>query len=421
VNLDWRRLKAVVLESDDWGLCAWSPDEQARRALADGPAFRSAPGRRYGGSTLESASDVRALADTLLEFRGGDGMPPAWQANTIVASPDYAALAAPLFACDTVPLVDLPATPSRWHRPGLVDAMHHAIDAGVWWPELHGLHHLPETAWLAALRRGEADARRGFEHQCPVCEAVEASGEYDPSEPDGDRDRRLRAAVERFTRLFGRAPSSLCPPDYRWDSRLEAAAAALGIAALQGRAEQHGASLPRVRRAVRRMRWPESSGTLLFMPPRIAFEPCGPEQVAARVGAAPAARKARAAWGAGQPAVISTHRLNYAHLDPRWSEGGRAALRDLLAALAGEGASFLTDAEVASLHARGWSVRPIGQRGALVRHHGVPREPLRIEAPAGVTGVALREGAGEAEAAFDAGFVELRANLGEYILEWRRP
>ena len=34
MNLDWRHLKAVVLESDDWGLCAWVPDEPAFAALA---------------------------------------------------------------------------------------------------------------------------------------------------------------------------------------------------------------------------------------------------------------------------------------------------------------------------------------------------------------------------------------------------
>ena len=63
MNLDWARLKAVVLESDDWGLCAWAPDREAWQALAETPAFRSRAGRRYGGSTLESASDVKGLAD----------------------------------------------------------------------------------------------------------------------------------------------------------------------------------------------------------------------------------------------------------------------------------------------------------------------------------------------------------------------
>ena len=119
MNLNWHGLRAVVLQSDDWGLCAWSPDEQAFRVLADTPAFRSAAGARYGRSTLESAGDVSQLRQLLLEFRGGDSFPPVWQANTIVSSPDYERLTPPLFQVDPLPLVDAPCTPSRWRRPGL--------------------------------------------------------------------------------------------------------------------------------------------------------------------------------------------------------------------------------------------------------------------------------------------------------------
>ena len=61
MSVDWARLKAVVIESDDWGLCAWSPDEDAYQALADTPAWRSPAGRRYGRSTLEAAADVKQL------------------------------------------------------------------------------------------------------------------------------------------------------------------------------------------------------------------------------------------------------------------------------------------------------------------------------------------------------------------------
>ena len=191
MNLDWHRLKAVVFESDDWGLCAWSADVQALRVLQDTPAFRTPAGRRYAGSTLESAEDVKALAATLAEFRGGDGFAPVWQANMIVSSRDFERMHAPLFECGTVPLRDYPDVPSRWRRPGAWEEVRRAMDEGVWWPELHGLHHVPETAWLRALRRGAADARRAHEQQSAVCMAVESSGEHDPSEPPEDRTRRL--------------------------------------------------------------------------------------------------------------------------------------------------------------------------------------------------------------------------------------
>lgn len=421
MNLDWARMRAVVLESDDWGLCAWAPDVQAWRALADQPVFRSPGGRRYAGSTLESAEDVRTMAALLSEFRGGDGFPPVLQANTVLAAPDFERIRPPAFDSPELPLHELPAAPSRWQRPRLWEEITIARMGGLWWPELHGLHHLPEAAWLAALRRGDPDARRAFEHQSPICAAVDASGEYHPAEPAAARSRRLEAAVAAFRRLFGRAPFSFCPPDYRWDDRLERDAERLGLTTLQGKAEQLGHPFPRVRRFLLRHRWPHLRGARFYMPPRIAFEPHG-QPPASRVGVASALRAARAAWARAQPAVISTHRVNYVHLDAAAAAAGRAALRDLLHRLAADHAVFLVDREVRELEEHAWSLREIGTRGVLVRYFGVPREPIRFAAPADVTGVAFREGGrdGGAEATLANGTVEARLNDGEYLLEWIR-
>jgi len=423
VNLDWHRLKAVVLESDDWGLCAWVPDEQAHRALTGQPAFRSAAGQRYGRSTLESAQDVHALERLLLEFRGGDGLPPVWQANTIVAAPRWERLEPPLFRVDELPLAELESVPERWQRPGLAAAWAAAIERGVWWPELHGLHHLPETAWLHALRRGQHDARLAHEHLSPICEAVESSGEYDPAEPREVRARVLRAALERFTARFGRAPSSFCPPDYRFDDWLEAEAESLGLTTLQGRPERAGDPLLALRRRWQGVRFPQFSGARFYLPPRITFEPRGEAEAPGRVGVEAAHRAAREAWRAGRPAIVSTHRLNYAHLDPEWSGAGRTALGELLGRLCRDGAVFLTDAELRQLSTRAWSVRPIGGRGALLRHYGVPREPLAFPAPGRSRGARLRppaEGVGEADGTIkvEGGTAEARVNLGEHVIEW---
>ena len=63
VNLDWHALKAVVLQSDDWGLCAWVPDEQAHRVLAGQPAFRSeALAREIESMLLDLSARIIRLA-----------------------------------------------------------------------------------------------------------------------------------------------------------------------------------------------------------------------------------------------------------------------------------------------------------------------------------------------------------------------
>lgn len=420
MNLDWHRLKAVVLESDDWGLCAWVPDDRAHRALALQPAFRTDAGLRYGRSTLESAGDVHELARVLLGWRGGDGFPPVWQANTIVANPDYAALLPPLFELEELPLVRLPDFPSRWARPGMWDAVRKAEADGVWWAELHGLHHLPEAAWLAALRRGQDDARRAHDCQSPIATAVEASGEYDPSEPRALKAENLRKAVHAFRELFGRAPTSFCPPDYRFDDWLEREAASLGLGTLQGKAEQAGHALPPLRRRWLGVRFPHHEGARFYLPPRIAFEPCGVAEAPGRRGLEAAHHAARDAWSHGRPAVISSHRMNYAHLDPAWSHAGRNALSALIERLCADNAVFVTDHEVRQLAEQSWSVRELGVRGALLRYYGVPREELRFPAPASATGVKISGPHDDprAELAVREGHVEARLNVGEYVLEW---
>ena len=422
MNLDWRRLKAVVIESDDWGLCAWTPDEQAHRVLADTPVFRSPVGRVYGRSTLESAADVNELGTLLMQFRGGDGFPPVWQANSIMAAPDFERMSPPLFEMAEMPLVDLPELPSRWQRPGLWPQVLRAIDEGWWWPELHGLHHIPVRGWLHALRRGAADARRAHLQQVLVCEAVQAGSEYDPSEPLEQREWNLAGAIERFTRVFGRAPTSFCPPDYRSDDALEAAAERLGLATFQGKTEQAGGVPAPLKRLFNAMRFPETRGARFYLPPRIAFEPRGVAAPGGPSGLDAAHGAARAAWQQGRPAILSTHRANYAHLDESWSQAGRAALRELLTRLTSDGATFLLDFEVRARAERAWSVRPIGARGVLVRYYGVPREPVRFAAPAGVSGVSIAEaqGSGRASASVEQGEVLGAFDPGEYLIEWVR-
>ncbi|MEY4374740.1 MAG: hypothetical protein RL760_907, partial [Candidatus Eisenbacteria bacterium] len=137
-------------------------------------------------------------------------------------------------------------------------------------------------------------------------------------------------------------------------------------------------------------------------------------------GLAAAIHKVHEAWQHGQPAIVSTHRMNYAHLDEPWAERSRTALRELLTRLCADGAVFLTDHEVRQLVEHNHSWRPLAGRGVLLRHYGVPRDELRHPVPEGVTGALLRGGQGDAKAEVTVadGEVRARVNVGEYVLEW---
>jgi hypothetical protein len=156
------------------------------------------------------------------------------------------------------------------------------------------------------------------------------------------------------------------------------------------------------------------------MPPRIAFEPIGSEGPSETLGVERTRRAVRDAWGRGQPAVVSTHRMNYVHLQPGWATAGREALSTLLAVLADEGAVFLVDFEVRDLLERGWSTRPVGSTGAVFHYYAVPNEPVRWKAPDGVTGLKVTAGPEGGRFVVEDGHVLARANVGSYGLEWSR-
>lgn len=403
--------RAVVIESDDWGLCAWVPDEAAAQRLAHAPAFRTPAGRRYGRSTLERADEVRALHAVLRGIRGADGQTAVLQANTVMAAPDYARID-PARAKPPLPTLAWPALPSRWARPGLADALAEAQADGTWWPELHGLHHLPERAWTRALARGTADARAAFAEQCCVCADVEGSGEFAASEPLAERVRRLEQAVAAFTQRFGRGPGSFCPPDYRWDAALDAAATRLGLDTFQGMAER-ATPFGRLGRALRARRRPALRGGRFELPARIAFEPLGRDAPDAPLGVDDAHHRCRRAWARGTPAVLSTHRLNYAHLDAGFAAAGRRGLAMLLARLAEDGAVFLVDVELRGLLAHGWSQRPLGADRVLVRC--VASSTVPVEAPDGA-GVRIVAGDGDVGTQHDRAVARL--GPGVHVLAW---
>ena len=120
--------------------------------------------------------------------------------------------------------------------------------------------------------------------------------------------------------------------------------------------------------------------------------------------------------------MVSTHRVNYAHLDPAWSEAGRATLSDLLARLAADGATFLVDAEVRSLHERGWSLRPLGEGSALLRRRAASGARARVRVPVAgrIVGATVRDARGSAgpRVTVEAGHLVAEPGEGDLLLDW---
>jgi len=388
----WGPVRAVVFESDDWGLAGFIPDAQAWEGI-DRTAV--APGRFpevYWGSTLEDSAGVAALAKVLASVRGRDGLPAVLQPNYVMGSQDPEG--------DRWVVRLLPDLPPAYARPGLWTAVRLAERAGVWHPEFHAAwHYDPARRREAALAPGAP--RQATERGILLFPGSEQARELGPWRGREALAGELDDALDSFTALFGRPPGSIIAPDYTWNGRVEDLWQERGQTVIQAKREQRNPDLPhgrtgRVLKALDR-RW-----SALVHPGRIylerncRFEPVQSPDPAAVTRSC--AAEVRRAWQRGEPAIVETHRVNFAHTDPAVAAVGTAALGDLLAALAPGRPVFLVDSEVAALQATGVSARAVPGAGVIVRNLAHSRRPLALPGggvaliPAGASARIGREG-----------------------------
>lgn len=355
----WR---LVVLQSDDWGLEGWFPDSTAARDL--GSLCGDVPEglRSYCTSSLETAADVRRVAGLLGSVRDVDGLPAVLQANTVPAALDPG---------DPDRLREPGDAGSRYARPGLVAAVDDAIRQGVWWPELHGLTHHDAVAWRSALARGDSVARAAQARDTVAHSAWQRHWELGHPER---AETTVAAAVAAFQARFGRAPVSVIAPDYRWGAADEDAFARHGLEVIQAKSEQIDRSMRpgswwgRVRKVL--ARWNDRRrDRFVYLERPARLEPYGNPDPGAVQGAHAALAEVEAAWGRGEVAVVSLHRVQLVNLDAGIVDAGTAQLRLLLEALRDRGARFVVDAEVAALRRDGISVRRVGDR-QVIRNYG---------------------------------------------------
>lgn len=362
--VDWRAVRAVAFESDDWGLSGFVPAAEAWDGL---PQQELSPGPFppvYWNSTLEDSATVAALAGVLGAHRGRDGLPAVLQPNYVMS-----ALA---WEDGQWRRHDLPHLPLAYRRPGLWTAVGEAVDAGVWQAEYHAAwHYDPQRRRDAVAAGGVAAlaASRGV----MLFPGSEEARELGPWRPTAELAAELDEGLRIFNGVFGRAPGSLIAPDYTWDGRCESLWESRGLTVIQAKREQRHPRLPRGP-AGRVLKVVERQWARAAHPARTYLERnCRLEPVQAPDPAAVAKtclEDTRRAWARGEPAIVETHRVNFAHAEPAVAATGRRVLDTYLAGVCGgpgQAPVFLTDAEIAALARRGASAHVTGS-GVVLRN-----------------------------------------------------
>jgi len=361
-QVDWREVRAVAFESDDWGFCGFIPDTTVWRGLDPAVLDAGKIPEVYWGSTLEDSLTVARLSRLFTTFSGRDGLPVVFQPNYIVSALDYRQPS----PGDTVQTeswrqYDLPALPPNYQRPGLWRAVAEAVARGVWHPELHGAYHY-DPIWRQTNVRSnpqvQVAAARGI-LPFPRCSRAWELGTW--------RNRNLLVAelahsLAVFKGLFGRRPESVIAPDYAWDGRSERLWIEAGLLVVQAKRDQRhprfrsGRLHHRLLKLVARVVARQTRSDLTFLERNCRFEPT--QHPDWRTAVDRCLQQIESAWHEGEPAIVETHRINFAHTDQTVVTRGFSALTELLTRLQAEHEQdylFLTDAELAQLYRTGTS------------------------------------------------------------------
>jgi hypothetical protein len=383
-EIDWNRYPSVVFESDDWGACERTTDTAIYGKYCK-IMRKYIKGSNPSSSTLETPADLERLFSILRKYSGIDSLPCIFTAFTCMGNPDFAAIRANGFS-EYVDIGLDKGVPAEWERGDIAGMMRNGFEKGVWAPEFHSfLHHTSPVRWMERLNASGQEgkkARELFEINCYF------QGEHVP-EYDGLNVKEqfdwVSRCMTRFNNIFGFMPQAAVTSDAYPETEIVWAANGITAICLKNCRINTGEIVVYPTKPWNMQNVYEKIGNFnpslnsVYITRNVFFE------CAMFTGAAgghsteevvPVINNRLNVLN--EPAVISTHRLNYVNLDNGLVELRFRELEKLLAALQKKGAYFLTTGEVADLYRSGWSCRKFGKQ-AVLRKWAKDADPIKLQ------------------------------------------
>jgi hypothetical protein len=232
----------VLLQSDDWGRSGLRDHEGLDQLRSAGLILGERP---YDLYTLETADDLSALSRFLKRHRDATGRPACIGMNFLTANLDFARMAVEDFSqIHLRPITE--GLSDHWQRPGLFEAYREGIDAGVFYPALHGYTHFCRRAVERELAIGRERAtllRTLWKAGIPYIHWRMPWVGYEYWDPEQPADERFLSAdaqadliglaVGIFAKFFATLPRSACAPGYRANRDTQRAWAQHGVRVAQ--------------------------------------------------------------------------------------------------------------------------------------------------------------------------------------------
>jgi len=219
----WRtKRKIVVIESDDWGSIRMPSREVYQKCLNAGYPVDRIAYERY--DTLLSQDDLELLFNLLKTFKDKNGNNPVFTANCVVANPDFERIRKDDFKKYYYELITDTFKRYPEHTKNF-SLWNEGITNRIFFPQYHAREHLNVSLFMDALQKGNEAVHFGFENEMPgnLTLGPEGLGNYFVEATKysslRDKEEKLKVYLEGldiFEKLFKYKSRTIIPPNYIW-------------------------------------------------------------------------------------------------------------------------------------------------------------------------------------------------------------
>lgn len=334
--------KIVVIESDDWGSVRMSSPEAFERLKQAGVDELNNHYNLF--DALECNDDLSSLFELLCKHNDSIGRHPVITGVNIVANPDFGKIKAEgykkyYFEPFTETLKRYPA------HDKVYELWKMGIENRLFVPTFHGREHLNVQRWMKALRQGHKTTHVSFE-QCvtgvysgidnEVVPDYQAAFDIDvPLDVDYQKEV-LKTGLDLFENLFGYKSEYFVPTNGPFNNSLESVLHKNGVKFINTAKKQLEPLGDANYKTNIRFLGQQNSYNQLYITRNCFFEPTssGYERPKNTNWIQNCLKEIEIAFRWHKPAVISTHRVNYAgFLYPENREKGLEQLDILLSTM----------------------------------------------------------------------------------------
>lgn len=307
--------KILVIESDDWGSIRM-PGKKIYSQLKE---------TRIGKSlslfdsldSLERREDFQKMLELADEFRDSKNNPLVITLNTIMQNPNFQKIKETGY--NEFHGISFFQSYQDYYGENLEDLWKMGNEEKLIKPQFHAREHLNEFLWLKDLREGNKDARIAFDHCFFALKTTTSSklrshylaAYFSETEEEYQQVRRNTIeGLEMFEKIFGFSSKSFIACNYTWPKELEKVLSENGVKSIQS---QFGNNITDFKNGIRRTKrfytGKKNKSNQVFTVRNVVFEPF---MDPGRNWVDSAMKEIENAFLWKKPAIISTHRINFA-------------------------------------------------------------------------------------------------------------